>query len=903
MRLSPLVAAATLLFCAGHVLAEGPKPELLPDEPFSYSAASGTLANGARVWALTFKGATRVTLSVSFLGGWADDPPGKEGTALIASRLLQRATAGSGGFSHAERVFASGAVQEFFLGAEELEVLSHARPGALGELLALETARLDAPLDGIGEADVAGAAENEARLLELGVADPGDAQAQERGVLQRALAGTRLDRPTPTPESLRAIRLADVEAWAAKVIVPARAALVATGPGEAGALLQQVGVAIVDDVTAAPAPIPRPSAIPPTPSAPRGLALHPRPGNERRLWLAWRIQGKSAGLLAESELASLELEARLRRRAGKDDLSSQVTGLAVRLVSSWSVSAVVAEVHLTKDADPSLVRRVLAQASRPSKDDLVSASERRIHKRWGDDFLRVVDVTGVPDATALMRLAPDRPPIEERVARRDRLDAKGGPRLSPDLFGLDRSVALLADEGATPQPTGPAGNALEWRSFHSLLGAAAPGGAEVRTLVDGPRLGAARRTRLPNGLEVLVVPGGATPHVDVRLVVRGDVPDVRAATLLPSLGMIFTKTEWSWDDRDGYFEGCAATEWTQVGESISLRAVVPTGSLDLALQGFACWARQTPNASGFREARGYLARAAEAAERSPAGRLASAFTAALYGDAHRAPPPADHVRALQADLAKNWFTRNFVPSRTLLVVTGPIDPARAIARAKVWLGGWSRDAVTEVVGHRPAPETSRLLLMDAPGAKIALIGLGARLPDRQGAPVVAELALREAFALAAEQLALPDGGAVTSLGGPPDEPDLESWLVVPAARAATATTGLREALRKLADHPLLPVDLALPRWLAARNEAYRYDHPVGAAQAAERLFLEGVPLDALDALPESLATLAPAEVQAAARGLAGKEILVVWGDATSIGPALKAAGLEPEVVAAPKERE
>jgi predicted Zn-dependent peptidase len=166
--------------------------------------------------------------------------------------------------------------------------------------------------------------------------------------------------------------------------------------------------------------------------------------------------------------------------------------------------------------------------------------------------------------------------------------------------------------------------------------------------------------------------------------------------------------------------------------------------------------------------------------------------------------------------------------------------------------------------------------------------------------VAAERSLATALGLALVRAASPSTTAGAAVGGLPDEPSLNGYAVVEAGRVADVAAGALGALGDLTARPMRSTDAGLVRWVTARQEAFRHDSPGGAADDAEQLFLQGLPLASWDRLPEDLASVDGARLQNVARLAAGHEVVVIVGDAKVIAPALKKAGLEAKLVPAPR---
>jgi predicted Zn-dependent peptidase len=88
------------------------------------------------------------------------------------------------------------------------------------------------------------------------------------------------------------------------------------------------------------------------------------------------------------------------------------------------------------------------------------------------------------------------------------------------------------------------------------------------------------------------------------------------------------------------------------------------------------------------------------------------------------------------------------------------------------------------------------------------------------------------------------------------------------------------------------------RWQVARSFAFQFDTVGETAAAIQELALLNLPPDHFERLGESLVTLGPERLHAAARAMVGREVVVVVGDAGVIRKQLKSEAFEPELVAA-----
>jgi predicted Zn-dependent peptidase len=123
-----------------------------------------------------------------------------------------------------------------------------------------------------------------------------------------------------------------------------------------------------------------------------------------------------------------------------------------------------------------------------------------------------------------------------------------------------------------------------------------------------------------------------------------------------------------------------------------------------------------------------------------------------------------------------------------------------------------------------------------------------------------------------------------------------------APRVATAVRLVLDELHRAAADPVAGPELTSARWEAARALAFRFESADQARAALQWLAVHGDPPDALEHLATQLAAVDGAAVQGAlAEAAVGREGIVVGGDAAVIEPALRALGLEPEVIRPPEK--
>jgi len=266
------------------------------------------------------------------------------------------------------------------------------------------------------------------------------------------------------------------------------------------------------------------------------------------------------------------------------------------------------------------------------------------------------------------------------------------------MTGLDRSTA--------PAPTEP-------RPYHF------------------PRI---TRATLPNGLRVLVAVNQNAPLVSFRALIRsGADHDTHATAGLASL------------TADLLDEGAGNRDGIQLAEDLGLLgAAIGTGadwdasyvSVDvLARNGDATLgiladvaARATLPADGLDRVRADRLNELLQQRNEPAAIAGKRFANLLYGTGaygNSVNGSAESVARITLNDVRRFYGQHYAPNNSSLVVSGDIEPARAIELVTRALGDWAR--VAEVPRPVPSPrpiDASRIYVIDRPQAVQSEIRVG-----------------------------------------------------------------------------------------------------------------------------------------------------------------------------------
>lgn len=242
------------------------------------------------------------------------------------------------------------------------------------------------------------------------------------------------------------------------------------------------------------------------------------------------------------------------------------------------------------------------------------------------------------------------------------------------------------------------------------------------------------RQRLPNGLEVWVVPRNGLPRVDAVLAVReagfsaDGAPRAGFAALLAAL---LTEGTTQRDARtlaqDVQALGGALTA-SATADGITLTAQALASKAQPLLNLLAEVARRPAFTDNeVKLAKANALEALKAASATPGFRAEGAITRAVYGDhayAH-AQPTAPAIEATTPAALHTAHGQRFRPENSLLVIAGRIEPARAMQLAQDAFGDWQGTGAAP-----PAPPAASRsaaparLLLERPGSVQATVRLG-----------------------------------------------------------------------------------------------------------------------------------------------------------------------------------
>lgn len=876
-------------------------------KPFPYDGFTAVFPTGLRLVAYGLPHMPDAMVSASYRAGSVDDPPGKEGLAHLVEHLAFRARPG-GGASLWNRSLAAGVAFNAITTADSTDYFAIGQPDQLGAMLRLEADRLRDPLAGVDEATFA--RERQVVIREHQEVAAGADRRPLDWLAARALPGSPYARAA-TVESLARLTLDDAREFVRRHYRPADAILVVTGPEDAKAAAHRA-VEIFGALAAGDGA----SRIPPTASTPARPNLDARvpaepelrraPVERPVLWLAWSVPGDADDGAPRALAAGLHVQQRLLRV--QRDVGGAVISARGQAVRMDGVSLVIGRVELRRAEDARAVLDALRSERRTrvglGDDDLIG-------KRWIRDELLMEN--------HLQLEALEVSEIARHLRATGQADYVGGwqkaiavsltSETTRDFvaryLGDDRVASVLVVPSGEPW----GGGALADEVRTGQADHHGPARAEDELLPERPplrpvALGSAARRRLPNGLEVVIAPRAGFRVLDARLVFRVE-PSGPAEQALDHLAMLSSSCGLAgWERPEG--------EIHRTPDSLAQVVHLPSDLLEGALRDVACRARNTTfDAPFFERLRRAVAdeldrrpELAEERDRLNAVLLARLFPGVPFGSI----PDARRVRDYQTSDAKRFHVETFRPDRATLILAGDVQPTPEVWKAiERRFGDWAAGAPTPE--HRPElalPERRQVVILDRPGARLAELAVGLRVPPRAARDEPAFRILHDHVENGAFEDLRVRRALTYMVGSSLWETTRGSSLLlrttVETAHAAETATTL------LASLAATTAPLAAPDLERARTRVYRYHLlQLGTSARDGRMlaesFVNGLPADEWDTFGARLQSVTREQVQAAARAAAlGREVVIVAGDAARLEPALRAAGLAPEVLPAQPPR-
>jgi zinc protease len=747
MRTYRLLLAVVVLGIAACATA---KLYTLVLKPYELEGASYPMPSGMQVFFQEDHGQPSVLVTSVVDVGSTSDPVGKEGLAHVMEHLWFRADSDQK-MSVMDRLKTLGGTFNAFTTHDSTTFHTVAPKDTLETLLTLEARRLMTPLAGVTEEVVTTEREvirNELRLR-------GETKVDDR--IFDAISANLFPAPHPyhrpvigTHESLDAIKLADVQAFAAEHYKPQNVTLVVAGDfnkADTRALMSRtLPQVLVGDAKAPVAPQRRyAGASAPPPPAPSTTAIQhiQGPVQRTRVFLGWSLPAAY----------------------GDDDaVMEAVTETMVPAVSSLLVPEGVYDRDKVGDlgcgVEPGLVNSTaycfFETLADDDPDDLAKKAVDGLWEMWDLNTRTWREQDLARGKTAVMAyLFADSASLWRGLSVADSLHNTGHPdlfsrrlsqfgkvseprvrRFAHEYLTRARAVALVVTPENAHAPGRPV--VAERGSDH---GAAAFGekrgmdetfakitDADIEATAIAPDLSQARELTLANGMRVVIKRHGAAPFVSIALFSRGGRYDSQPFDLVRFAGDVH-------DARDPLqVAGLWRTQYLQDGQLLIVS--VPSGNLAAGVDLLASRAETTETRYEriFYERSLRLAEGTQEAQRhDPDFVLQRELRARIYKD-HPLGKVEDDLAALKAvgkgDFA-DWYRRTLAPANSTLLVVGDLalDEAERLVRER-W-SAWRVADMGALIGPLPAlppPPSREILLLDRPHTVQTSIHIACPLP-------------------------------------------------------------------------------------------------------------------------------------------------------------------------------
>jgi zinc protease len=907
------------LALAAAVLALSLPPAAAREQPtgkaIKHEGYFATYPTGMRLVVTELPGAPRTSVGVSWLAGSMDDPLGQEGLAHLVEHLAFRCRVAGG--TVWQRLQGDGLLFNAVTTHDATVYFETGRSEQLRRLLSVEIERMKDPLAGVTQADVD--TEKEVVVSELRERRQTAPERDAYEALEARLYGTGhpYARSTVgTDESVRRITLADVKAFVRRLYRPERAILAVVGSRPAREvsqmaldLLGPLATGPTDALVVPVQPATR-AAVPIPPDPPPELLVVSGAVARPVLLVAFAVPGEAAEVRGMAAASASFLSSVLRSALwGRNDYEE------VASISAWynahdGPGMVVARVELEQGVEPGKALGLLrdnlfkvgdndtkqrAQVARQVRDSQLMSTYLSLENLSVADLVGYVRATGKQDAVRgrQMQVLSLNQTIEDfwhQHMKRSRsaavvvLPSTGNPALL-------EAGASLADR---------LGDAHAERDLPFTPG------SPVEEVARPPGLDKITRAKLPNGLSVVMARRPLLPFAEALLLVPTDLAGQGGTTTtLPAFAMGFSGS--SADSRWMHSSRLGAKGYTAPWlESVTFMRRGSTDTLPQLLEDL----ERLTHSFEFGQSkatirRDFAARALEARHRLTSGLASDAFNEALYpGHPYGHRTVVADIEPLTSAAAERWVGEQLRPDEATLIVVGDIelggDLLKEIAST---FGGWKAGRVARPVRPLPPlPSEPRVLLVDRPGARLAELRAGFRIPAEARADGAAAEAVARRLGQTLQETLRIDAGATYGVHAAVVDKPLASVLLVQTAVdagvAGEALLRLMAGVEGLAQVPLPEEAAARIRWLVARDFGMRFDTVSQVTAALRESALQSFPSDHWEHEAASIATLTPSRIQALAKSLLGHEIIMVVGDAKVVGPQLKDSGFDFEQVKA-----
>ena len=252
---------------------------------------------------------------------------------------------------------------------------------------------------------------------------------------------------------------------------------------------------------------------------------------------------------------------------------------------------------------------------------------------------------------------------------------------------------------------------------------------------------------------------------------------------------------------------------------------------------------------------------------------------------------------LTLDQVRTFYRDRYRPGGTVLTIAGDVAPERAFAMAEEWFGSWAAGEAppAPALPRRPKePGRARIRVVDQPGSGTAALAVGFAVPGRGSADA---LARSVAASLFEQQIAqrLPRGVVRDVRSSLELTRDSGLWIVqasAPADSAAVLARRITSELKRFLFAPPALQEVTATQHRIRRGFPLAFETRDGLMSQWLLADFAGFPADYFDAYGARVGSLAPQELQSAARREADAErpFIVAVGPASRLRPLLESIG-------------
>ncbi len=296
------------------------------------------------------------------------------------------------------------------------------------------------------------------------------------------------------------------------------------------------------------------------------------------------------------------------------------------------------------------------------------------------------------------------------------------------------------------------------------------------------------------------------------------------------------------------------------------------------------------------------------AEDDPARLVQFAFPRLVYGPAHRygtaAVGTAASLKVLDVDALRQFHAREYLPSRSLLIVAGDVTPDAAVRRLESAFGRWkgAAGAAPAAVPEAPQLKARQVYIIDKPGApqsqiRIGWIGVPRSTPDYFALRAM-NTVLGEAFTSRLNQNLREEHGYTY---GASSRFDMRGSAGPFFAAAGVQTDKTADALREFFKElegirkPIPPDELEKAKSYLALLLPRTFETSGSVAGSLASIFIYGLPQDYFATYTDRIRAVTAADTERVAEKYVqpDKFAVVVVGDRKAIEPGIQALNLGP----------